>query len=270
MLCVLPLMLSVAGDGGSSGPAQAVPALGARAEVASLFRIAPFGLRPGGPFQLLGRSSLSRARRRAARPRVDGSARLVVGLVLSIVATVSAQESRSSREDAAQLVAAALEQTTQTVAYDGSYRRIPYPGGDVPAGIGVCTDVVVRAYRRIGIDLQVEVHEDMVRAFRAYPRLWGLTRPDSNVDHRRVPNLQTYLRRAGAALPVSRKAEDYRAEDLVTWMLPGNLPHIGLVTDRRSPTSRSPLVVHNIGRGPELEDVLFAYPISGHYRYRVE
>ncbi len=167
-------------------------------------------------------------------------------------------------------MAAAIEQTQQKVAYDGSYRRIPYPGGDVPPGIGVCTDVVVRAYRRIGVDLQVEVHEDMLRAFRSYPQLWGLRQPDASIDHRRVPNLQAFLRRAGAERPVSRKAEDYRAGDLVTWMLVGNLPHVGVVSDRRAPGSRVPLVVHNIGRGPQLEDVLFAYAISGHYRYRLE
>jgi uncharacterized protein len=194
----------------------------------------------------------------------------VAVVVLGAACVVSSQEQQVPHERAARLVAAAVEQTRQAVAYDGSYRRIPYPGGDVPPSIGVCTDVVVRAYRRIGIDLQAAVHEDMVRAFRWYPQSWGLARPDANIDHRRVPNLQTYLRRAGAGLAVSRKASDYQAGDLVTWMLPGNLPHIGLVTDRRSPTSRAPLLVHNIGRGPQLEDVLFAYPITGHYRYGVE
>jgi len=194
---------------------------------------------------------------------------LGVGVALG-AAEASAQLPAAARERAARLVAAALEQTAQPVVYDGSYRRIPYPGGDVPPQVGVCTDVVVRAYRRIGVDLQLEVHEDMMRAFRAYPQLWGLPRPDANIDHRRVPNLQTFLRRAGAERAVSREAGDYRAGDLVTWMLPGNLPHIGLVSDRLSTTSRSPLVVHNIGQGPKLEDVLFAYPITGHYRYRVE
>jgi hypothetical protein len=166
------------------------------------------------------------------------------------------------------LVAAALAQTRSRVAYDGSYRRIPYPGGDVPETIGVCTDVVIRAYRRVGVDLQVKVHEDMKRAFRAYPRLWGLSRPDPNIDHRRVPNLQMFLRRAGAALPASRDPRDYRAGDLVTWMLPRNLPHIGMVIGERT-SSGTPLVVHNIGRGPEVEDILFAYTITGHYRYGV-
>ncbi len=167
---------------------------------------------------------------------------------------------------AERLVAAAVAQTGTHVTYDGRYRRIPYPGGDVPADVGVCTDVVIRAYRQVGIDLQVKVHEDLKRAFRAYPQAWGLPGPDPNIDHRRVPNLQTYFRRAGAALPVSSDAADYRTGDLVTWMLPRNLPHIGVVSDRRSRAGR-PLMVHNIGRGPEIEDMLFAYRITGHYRY---
>jgi uncharacterized protein YijF (DUF1287 family) len=170
---------------------------------------------------------------------------------------------------ARQLVAAAVAQTRSSVAYDGSYRRIPYPGGDVPETIGVCTDVVIRAYRRAGVDLQVKVHEDMTRAFRSYPQLWGMSRPDPNIDHRRVPNLQTFLRRAGADLPVSREPGAYRGGDLVTWMLPRNLPHIGIVTAERSSTG-TPLVVHNIGRGPEVEDILFRYTITGHYRYSTQ
>jgi uncharacterized protein len=165
------------------------------------------------------------------------------------------------------LIRAAVAQTASRVTYDGSYRRIAYPGGDVPAHTGVCTDLIVRAYRAVGVDLQVRVHEDMTAAFAAYPRSWGLTRPDSNIDHRRVPNLQTYLRRRGAARAVSTDAADYAAGDLVTWMLPGNVPHIGLVTDQRSPDGQRPLMAHNIGRGPEIEDMLFAFPVTGHYRY---
>jgi uncharacterized protein YijF (DUF1287 family) len=167
---------------------------------------------------------------------------------------------------ARRLVAAALEQTRSTVAYDGAYRRIAYPGGDVPPDVGVCTDVVIRAYRKLGVDLQVKVHEDMRRSFSAYPQLWGLRAPDSNIDHRRVTNLQTFLRRAGAAVDISQDPATYLAGDLVTWMLPGNLPHIGIVAAERS-AAGVPLVVHNIGRGPELEDSLFAFPITGHYRY---
>ncbi len=164
------------------------------------------------------------------------------------------------------LVAAAIAQTRTPVTYDGSYRRITYPGGDVPANIGVCTDVVIRAYRQIGIDLQVKVHEDMRQAFRSYPALWGMRGPDTNIDHRRVPNLQTFFRRAGAEIPRSNDPRAYRSGDVVSWMLPGNLPHIGIVIDQRSP-SDVPLVVHNIVPGPEIEDILFRYTITGHYRY---
>lgn len=172
-------------------------------------------------------------------------------------------------EGADRLVAAALERTRHTVVYDGSYRSIPYPGGDVPPGIGVCTDEIIRSYRLVGIDLQQRVHEDMRHHFGHYPsrRMWGLNRPDSNIDHRRVPNLQTFFERHGDKLPISRNAADYRPGHLVTWMLPGNLPHIGIVTDVLDAASNRPMIVHNIGAGPRLEDVLFAYPITGHYRY---
>ncbi len=191
----------------------------------------------------------------------------VICVLLAAGAPVAlAQGHNMSEADAAKLVAAAISQTASPVRYDGSYRKLAYPGGDVPADVGVCTDVVVRAYRSVGVDLQVKVHEDMRRAFRAYPRLWGMAGPDSNIDHRRVPNLQTLFRRSGASLPVSREALRYRPGDLVTWLLPRNLPHIGIVADRKS-AAGTPLVVHNIGRGPELEDMLFAYPVTGHYRY---
>jgi len=167
------------------------------------------------------------------------------------------------------LVAAAVARTEVAVRYDGSYVAIPYPGGDVPDDTGVCTDVVIRAYRAVGVDLQQAVHEDMRDAFEAYPsrEIWGLERPDPNIDHRRVPNLQTFFRRAGAELPITRDASDYRPGDLVTWMLPGNQPHIGVVTDRRHPVSGEPLIAHNAGAGTRLDDMLFSYPITGHYRY---
>lgn len=168
---------------------------------------------------------------------------------------------------AERLAAAAITQTTRHVLYDGSYRRIAYPGGDIPADRGVCSDVVIRAYRSIGIDLQQRLHEDMNAAFASYPRLWKMTQPDPNIDHRRVPNLQTYFRRQHAELSVGSNGKDYRAGDLVTWLLPGNLPHIGIVTNRRSSDGARPLIVHNIGRGPELEDMLFQYPITGHFRF---
>ena len=168
------------------------------------------------------------------------------------------------------LVEAALERTRHSVWYDGSYVRIDYPGGDVPADTGVCTDVVIRAYRALGIDLQQQVHEDMRQHFDQYPslRIWGLKRPDTNIDHRRVPNLQAFFTRHGQSLPVSKRpeSESYQPGDLVTWMVPGNRPHIGIVVDRKS-AAGVPLIVHNIGYGPKLEDMLFDYPITGHYRY---
>jgi len=142
--------------------------------------------------------------------------------------------------------------------------------GDVAPNRGVCTDVVIRAYRAIGIDLQVLVHEDMRAHFHLYPRLWGLSRPDTNIDHRRVPNLQRFLERADAKVPTGTTATSYLPGDLVTWTLPGNLPHVGIVSDRHAPLSGNPLIIHNIGAGPAEEDMLFAYPITGHYRYRVQ
>jgi uncharacterized protein YijF (DUF1287 family) len=170
--------------------------------------------------------------------------------------------------DSPALVSAARQQTRSAVTYDGSYTRIGYPMGDVPLQRGVCTDVVIRAYRDIGIDLQVLVHEDMRAHFDVYPHLWGLREPDTNIDHRRVPNLQKFLARAGAEIRTPSTA--YLPGDLVTWMLPGNLPHIGIVSDRRASGSGNPLIIHNIGAGPAEEDMLFAHPITGHYRYRVQ
>lgn len=168
-----------------------------------------------------------------------------------------------------ELVAAARAQTLLPVRYDGSYVRLAYPMGDVPADRGVCTDVIIRAYRAIGIDLQVKVHEDMRANFALYPPLWGLTRPDPNIDHRRVPNLQKFLERAGARVPSSGGSAGFRPGDLVTWRLPGNLPHIGIVSDRRDPATGTPLIIHNIGAGPVEDDILHAYPVTGHYRYAV-
>ncbi|MEZ5545751.1 MAG: DUF1287 domain-containing protein [Lysobacteraceae bacterium] len=168
-----------------------------------------------------------------------------------------------------ELVTAAREQTRVRTIYDGAYQRIDYPMGDVPAGRGVCTDVVIRAYRALGIDLQVLVHEDMRAHFSTYPKHWGLRSTDRNIDHRRVPNLQTFFERADAKITISRAAADYLPGDLVTWRLPGNLPHIGIVSDRADDASGHPLVIHNIGAGPVEDDSLFAYPITGHYRYQV-
>lgn len=163
---------------------------------------------------------------------------------------------------------AAVETTRTKVVYDGSYVKIPYPNGDVAPNRGVCTDVVIRTYRAVGIDLQKEVHEDMAASFAAYPKTFGLKRPDPNIDHRRVPNLKAFFERHGQSLPRTTDAADYRPGDLVTWDLGTGQEHIGVVSDRKAGifTSRYQ-VVHNIGAGQVLEDVLFDLPITGHYRY---
>ena len=167
------------------------------------------------------------------------------------------------------LVQAALERTKDNVTYDGRYLAIPYPNGDVPPNIGVCTDVIIRSYRVLGFDLQQLVHEDMKANFSVYPseRIWGLTRPDTNIDHRRVPNLQAFFSRHGQKLNVTNDPKDYSPGDLVTWKLGGRLPHIGIVTDQIDSETGHPLIVHNIGAGPSLDNMLFNYPITGHYRF---
>lgn len=172
--------------------------------------------------------------------------------------------------DAERLVAAGLHQIGITTIYDPAYVTLKYPDGDVALERGVCTDVIVRAYRAgLGLDLQRLVHEDMRRNFSAYPTNWGLKRPDRNIDHRRVPNLQAFFDRQGAGLPVTDTARDYRPGDIVTQMLPGNLPHIALVSQFASADGDRPLCIHNIGAGAKLEDILFAYKITGHYRFRL-
>jgi uncharacterized protein YijF (DUF1287 family) len=166
------------------------------------------------------------------------------------------------------LVARGAEARTLMVEiYDPSYVRIGYPMGDVPDDRGVCADTVIRAFRAGGADLQQLVHEDMARAFAAYPHLWGLDRPDPNIDHRRVPNLETFFRRAGAALAASDDPALYAPGDVVSWRIPGNLAHIGVVSTRAALNGR-PLMVHNIGAGSQLEDVLFAWKPVGWFRYR--
>lgn len=193
------------------------------------------------------------------RSRGSLMARLLVLLGLSSLAAAGPSER--------DLVVAALERTKHVVRYDGSYRSIPYPGGDVPENVGVCTDVLVRSYRAIGIDLQRLVHEDMSADFDAYPRNWGLSRPDTNIDHRRVPNLRRFFERHGESLEISNDPADYRPGDIVSWMLPGNNPHIGIVTNEKSADGERPLIVHNIGLGPKKDDMLFLFEITGHYRY---
>jgi uncharacterized protein YijF (DUF1287 family) len=178
-------------------------------------------------------------------------------------------EASSNQISLQKLAAVAIERTHHAVRYDPSYVRIPYPGGDVPENTGVCTDEVIRVYRALGVDLQKQVHEDMVQNFSAYPHKWysPWSRPDSNIDHRRVPNLMVFFLRKGQSLPVSHQIDDYSPGDLVTWDLGGNVPHIGIVVDRRGPQTGRYMLVHNIGHGPKMEDVLFNWKITGHYRY---
>jgi uncharacterized protein len=165
------------------------------------------------------------------------------------------------------LADAALQRTkAPQVTYDPAYVRLTYPGGDVRPDRGVCADVVVRSYRALGIDLQRQVHEDMSANFAAYPKLWKLKKPDPNIDHRRVPNLRVFFARHGVSLPVSRDARDFLPGDIVTLTVAERLPHIAIVSARRN-ADGVPLIVHNIGQGEVLEDALFAFPMTGHYRY---
>ncbi len=167
------------------------------------------------------------------------------------------------------LVTAAVERTEHVVRYDPGYVRLAYPGGDVPPETGVCTDEIIRAYRALGVDLQKEVHEDMVANFAAYPShaIWGARKPDKNIDHRRVQNLSVFFARKGEMLPITDRAEDYQPGDLVTWDLTGGRTHIGIVVDQRTLLTRRYMIEHNIGAGPKIEDVLFDWKITGHYRY---
>jgi len=166
-----------------------------------------------------------------------------------------------------QLSEAAVALTKNDVTYDPTYFSIKYPNGDVPANKGVCTDVVIRAYRKMGIDLQKQVHEDMQQHFKLYPKIWGLKTTDPNIDHRRVPNLQVFFTRFGKSFSVTQNAQDYKTGDLVTWMIGGKLPHIGIVSHLKSHDGERNLIVHNVGSGQVLQDCLFAYKITGHYRY---
>lgn len=162
---------------------------------------------------------------------------------------------------------AGIALTHDSVAYDPSYYSIGYPNGDVPADKGVCTDLIIRAYRRVGIDLQKEVHEDMKSNFNLYPTNWGLKQPDKNIDHRRVPNLMTFFERHGKSMQVSSKPKDYSPGDVVTWDLGGGVTHVGLVVDKKSADGTRNLIAHNIEYGQQLSDCLFSFRITGHYRY---
>ena len=161
----------------------------------------------------------------------------------------------------------AIQLTKDHVKYDPSYFVIGYPNGDVPADKGVCTDVIIRAYRKMGIDLQRNVHEDMAQNFSSYPKDWGLKKPDKNIDHRRVPNLRTFFTRHGTSLTPSLKADDYKPGDIVTWDLGKGIGHIGIVINEKSNDNKRNMIVHNIGNGQEISDCLFSYRITGHYRY---
>ncbi|NEO84443.1 MAG: DUF1287 domain-containing protein [Spirulina sp. SIO3F2] len=167
----------------------------------------------------------------------------------------------------AQVVAGAIARTSRTHIYDPSYVGMDYPNGDVPDHLGVCTDVVVRSFRNAGVDLQQEVHEDMAANFSVYPPNWGLTGPDSNIDHRRVPNLMTFFERHNAAQEITRNPENYQPGDVIAWRLSNGLLHMGMVINERSKDNKRYLIVHNMATGTEKQDVLFAWKIIGHYRY---
>ncbi len=171
-------------------------------------------------------------------------------------------------ETVRKVLESANEQTKQTPNYTQEYFVIPYPNGDVPIETGACTDVIIRGFRNAGIDLQKQVHEDMATNFSAYPKKWGLTKPDTNIDHRRVPNLQNFFKRKGRSLSVSSKADDYKPGDVVTWNLDGKgMTHIGIVSNIRNEKTRRYLIIHNIGQGTKAEDRLFDWKITGHFRY---
>jgi uncharacterized protein YijF (DUF1287 family) len=198
---------------------------------------------------------------------------LLAFAIVSVEAQSTHEQAEQSRkhmpEDGnlpSRLVHAALDRTHQVVRYDPAYVRLDYPGGDVPADTGVCTDEVIRSYRKLGFDLQKLVHEDMKRHFAAYPKHWGLSAPDKNIDHRRVPNLQVFLKRQGASLPVTQNGSDYLPGDLITCTVAGKLPHIALVVPAPD-GGPTPWIVHNIGQGPQCENRLFEFPLTGHYRW---
>jgi uncharacterized protein YijF (DUF1287 family) len=190
-------------------------------------------------------------------------------LVLAGCGSQAAAQVRAASPRAKQLIAAARWQVGVTLVYDPNYTRLGYPGGDVPRSKGVCTDVVVRAYRdAFAIDLQREVHEDMAANFSSYPRRWGLAGADSNIDHRRVPNLETFWARQASRLPIPEHAAEWQPGDLFTLLIDGRLPHTGIVSDKLA-TNGNPLVIHNIGAGAREEDALFAYQLTGRFRWRL-
>ena len=187
---------------------------------------------------------------------------ILAALLLMVCHTASSQNSFYE-----QLADSTITLTQQHVVYDSRYYRMDYPNGDIPQGRGVCTDVIIRAYRMFGIDLQKLVHEDMLAHFGEYPANWGLTRPDKNIDHRRVPNLMTYFSRFGQVLPITRNASDFNPGDIVCWDLGNGITHIGLVVKPKSKNKLRHQIVHNIGAGQVMEDCLFNFKIIGHYKF---
>jgi uncharacterized protein len=188
-----------------------------------------------------------------------------IPLVIESSSDVTAIENPTTFEE--KLSNAAISIIDASIAYTPDYISIKYPNGDVPANTGVCSDVVIRAYRKLGIDLQKEVHEDMKANFSKYPTKWGLKKTDTNIDHRRVPNLEVFFTRKGEKLTVSENPNDYKTGELVTWMIGDKLPHIGIITHKKSVDGKRPLIVHNVGGGQVLEDCLLNYKIVGHFKY---
>lgn len=189
----------------------------------------------------------------------------VIGISPVVLLFMSGVVFGASAPPSIQLVENARSQIGITVSYDPEYRSIPYPNGDVLQSTGVCTDVVIRAMRKLGLDLQQEVHKDMKKHFAQYPRLWGLKSTDRNIDHRRVPNLKTYMTRRGWSIPSSQDPQNYQPGDVVVWKLSSGIPHIGIVSDKKS-SEKIPLIIHNIGQGTREEEGLFAFEITGHFR----
>jgi uncharacterized protein YijF (DUF1287 family) len=191
------------------------------------------------------------------------SKHFIVKHCLLLIFCLTSMGLKAQKQSPSNLAQAAAELAQDAVSYDPSYFSIAYPMGDVPANKGVCTDVIIRAYRKVGVDLQELVHEDMKQNFGAYPQNWGLKKPDANIDHRRVPNLMCYFKRQKAKL----NTKDYQAGDLVCWNLGSGILHIGIVLKEQNKANKRPLIMHNIGAGQVKEDVLFQYAIIGHYRY---
>ncbi|MEZ5462133.1 DUF1287 domain-containing protein [Dokdonella sp.] len=190
----------------------------------------------------------------------------LAGLIVLVGTLVDSTPARAQSE-VERMIAAAQAQVGVTVRYAPAYESLDFPGGDVPIDRGVCTDVLIRALRAVDVDLQVEVNRDMRSDFAAYPRIWGLQRPDPNIDHRRVPNLERYLTRQGKRLPTSGDPARFRPGDFVSWRLDSGQPHIGIVSNAPSADGRRYLIIHNIGNGVEVEDVLFEWKMTGHFRY---